>query len=205
MAADPTRKSAASCTARRSCSERRAKRSHASAVDQEVPDAADRVDLDRGAAIHQLAPQMVDMDRDGVRSQFVIDAVELLLQHRLGDDPAGPAHQMLEDGALAPGQDQHRLADAQVAADRVEGDVAAFEQGAERALRPAQQRLDAGDDFAHGERLDQIVVGAGVETGDAMLHGVARRQHEDGNGVAPGAHVLQEARARRRRAVRDRG
>ena len=81
----------------------------------------------------------------------------------------------------------------------------AFEQGAERALRPAQQRLDPGDDFAHGERLDQIVVGAGVETRDAMLHGVTRRQHEDGNGVAPGAHVLQQGRARRRRAVRDRG
>src|SRR4029077_7873174 len=82
---------------------------------------------------------------------------------------------------------------AQIASDRVEGDVAAFEQGAERALRPAQQSLRAGDDFAHGERLDQIVVGARVETGDTVLHGIARRQHKDGNSVASGAHVLQEA------------
>ena len=135
---------------------------------------------------------MMDMDRNGVRAQFIVDAVELFLQYRLGDDPAGTPHEMLEDGALAPRQDQHGLADAQVAADRIEGDVAGLQQGAERALRSAQQRLDAGDDFAHGKRLDQVVVGASVEARHAMLHGVTRRQHQDGKGVAPGAHVLQE-------------
>src|SRR5258708_18442709 len=44
--------------------------------------------------------------------------------------------------------------------------------------RAAQQGLGAGDQLAHGKRLDEVVVRTGIEAGDTVLHGVARRQHE---------------------------
>ncbi len=86
----------------------------------------------------------------------------------------------------------HLVVDAHVATDRVEGDIAGLQDGAKRTARPAQQGLGTGDQLAHGERLDEVIVGAGVEAGDAVLHGIARRQHEDGHRLATGPHLLQQ-------------
>src|SRR5262249_44392798 len=102
-------------------------------LDQQVADPTHRVDLDAGAAIHELASQMMDMNRDGVRAQFIVYAVECLFQHRLRYNPTGTPHQMLQDGALAPRQHQHCLADAHVASDRIESDVAAAQYGSKCA------------------------------------------------------------------------
>ena len=48
-----------------------------------------------------------------------------------------------------------------------------------RKLRQAQVRFHAGEQLARGERLDQIVVGAGVEAFDARLLAGARREQDD--------------------------
>src|SRR6516165_7930647 len=79
-------------------------------LDQEVSDAAHGMDLDSGAMVAEFAPQMVDVDGNGVGAQLIVDAVELVLQQRLRDHAPRPAHQMFEDGRLAPWQYQDLIA-----------------------------------------------------------------------------------------------
>ena len=50
------------------------------------------------------------------------------------------------------------------------------------------ERANAGEKFRKGERLDEVVVGAGVESDDAVLQRVTGRQHEDGRLHATFAH-----------------
>ena len=58
--------------------------------------------------------------------------------------------------------------------------------------RAAEQRADAGQQLLERERLDEVVVGAGVEARDAVRDRVARREHQDRCPVAvaaePAAH-----------------
>jgi len=44
------------------------------------------------------------------------------------------------------------------------------------------------------EGLDEVVVGAGVEAGDAVGHGIARGEHEHRRLVAVGAHAPETSR-----------
>ncbi len=47
-----------------------------------------------------------------------------------------------------------------------------------RAGLPAQQRPHAGQQLAQRERLHEVVVGAVVEPGDAVLDTAPRREHQ---------------------------
>src|SRR5206468_9699220 len=63
---------------------------------QEIADAAHRMNGAGRAGLGELATEMMDMDRNRIRAQFVVDAVELFLQHRLWHHPAKPPHQMFK-------------------------------------------------------------------------------------------------------------
>ena len=74
-----------------------------------------------------------------------------------------------------------------------------------RRRRPPKQRADSRDQLLVRERLDEIVVGAGLETGDAVAHRVPRGQHQHRQLVAVGAEPLADldpvhSRASSRRA-----
>ena len=45
----------------------------------------------------------------------------------------------------------------------------------------ATERPQPGRQLRERERLDQVVVGTRVETGDTVTHGVAGREHQDGD------------------------
>ena len=57
---------------------------------------------------------------------------------------------------------------------------------------PAPERVQARHELLDREGLDKVVVGSGLEAGDAVGHGVARREHEDRSpqplGAQPTAH-----------------
>ena len=57
----------------------------------------------------------------------------------------------------------------------------------DRAAAAAQQRAQPRAQLLERERLDQVVVGAGVEAVDAVRDGVARGQHQHRRAVAGGA------------------
>jgi hypothetical protein len=46
-------------------------------------------------------------------------------------------------------------------------------------LSPAKERTDARGKFREGKWFDQVIIGAGVQTYDAVLHGVLRREYQD--------------------------
>ena len=56
--------------------------------------------------------------------------------------------------------------------------------GAGQPLGAPQQGLDPQHDLARGERLDHVVVGAGLQTDQPVLLLAAGRQHDDGGVVA---------------------
>ena len=76
----------------------------------------------------------------------------------------------------------------------------AFPQVAGR-FAPKERHLEvgvhAGQEFARGERLRQVVVGLGVEALHPRIFARARRQHDDGQVAQLGvvAHFAQEAEA----------
>ena len=65
---------------------------------------------------------------------------------------------------------------------------------AARLRRAAQDGADAGDQLARIERLAEIVVGAELQSDDAIDVVAARRQHQDGR-VVRGAELAQHVEA----------
>ena len=66
-----------------------------------------------------------------------------------------------------------------------------------RTWRPPGERIDPRDELLERERLDEVVIGARPEPGDAVIHRVARRQHQDRRSDAPfakGARNIQPVR-----------
>ncbi len=66
----------------------------------------------------------------------------------------------------------------------LEADRAIAEHGLRSGRRhgvTATQRAHPRGQLGEGERLDQVVIGTGVETGDAVGHGVTCGEHEDGD------------------------
>ena len=62
--------------------------------------------------------------------------------------------------------------------------------------RPARQRPDAGQQLAKCERLGEIVVRTNIQSGDPVIHRIARREHQDRRRHAAGAQLAAEVEAR---------
>ena len=67
-----------------------------------------------------------------------------------------------------------------------------LEHVARRAAQAALERAQAREQLVDVEGLDQVVVGAGVESGDALRDAVARAEHEHGREAAAGARAAQD-------------
>ena len=78
---------------------------------------------------------------------------------------------------------------------RVEAQVAGLERLALAGRAPAQQRLQPRDHLLHGERLDDVVVGARLQAAHAVVDLVARREDADRHLVAALAQAAQDLEA----------
>ena len=97
--------------------------------------------------------------------------------------------------ALAGGVEQERPPPCRV--DQQAGHADRLERLAalRRRARAAQQRLDAGDELAHAERLREVVVGADLERVHLVVLGAARRDDQDRRRDALPARLLRECPA----------
>ena len=83
---------------------------------------------------------------------------------------------------------------AHVARGGIEREVAEA-QALRRRLHAAQERAQPGEQLAQREGLDQVVVGARVEAGHAVVDRVARGEHQDRRTVAGLAHAPADLEA----------
>ena len=56
----------------------------------------------------------------------------------------------------------------------------------------ARKGAQAGQQFLEVEGLHQVIVGAGIEAGHAVVHGIARGQHQDGRAESRGAQFAAD-------------
>ena len=85
-----------------------------------------------------------------------------------------------------------RCAAGDLASHRVQGQIGERQCGGLSAVvgrGSAQQRPHPRQQFLEGERLGQVVVGAGVQPGDPLGHRVSGGEHKDGQVVAGAAEV----------------
>ena len=102
--------------------------------------------------------------------------------------------QEAEDGAFRLGQFAALvLGPADLAAGQVDdGPAQAGALHLQRpAERPPQHGLDAGQQFAGGERLDDVIVGAHLQTADAVVLAAAGRKDDDRQRRPGAAHLGQ--------------
>ena len=106
-------------------------------------------------------------------------------------DAAGRRHQLPQHLELARRQLQ-RLGCARGRSGRaLRSSMRAPTSQCRRCVGAAHQRAQPRLDLAQVERLAQVVVGAGVEAGDALVGAVARGQHQHRRAVAARARLAQ--------------
>src|SRR5882672_3745816 len=164
-------------------------------VSQPVAVAPQRLDDRWRAGLVELAPQVADIDIDDVGL-----TVELPAPHALGDLGSaerlpGMAQQVFEYGELARRQHDLLRTARHSARTEIHRNVSRDEFVRRPQHGPPQERADAGEQFGERERLDQVVVGAGVEAGDAIIDGVPCREQQDRRRHAPLAQIAQQREA----------
>src|SRR6266567_1351932 len=100
--------------------------------------------------------------------------------------------EQLQQGELLRAEGEHAVAAAYSAGGEVDLQVRdAVHRRCERGT-PARQRLEPRQQLAEGERLGEVVVRPDLEPADTVVHGIERREHEDGRGHAPAPQLAAQ-------------
>src|SRR5687767_13709283 len=136
---------------------------------ENVARAADRVKEARLPTGFQLLSQVGDEHLDRVGDREGVVAPHLVQQLLARDDDALVAHQVLQQLELALGERDRALAATHLVAVGIEHQVADDQLRAAPGWPAAQQGTHPRQELAALERLDQVVVGAGVQALHARL------------------------------------
>ena len=154
----------------------------------------------------ELAPQVADEDVDDVGLDVGRVAPHEREQLVAGEHLARVADEDVEQVELAAGERELAARARRDVAARVDDDVARHVRARALLAAAAQQRLQARGQLGDRERLDEVVVGARLQPGDAVLDLVARGQHADGDVdpvAAQPAHDADAVEARHRDVEHD--
>jgi hypothetical protein len=105
------------------------------------------------------------------------------------------AQERLEQGELLGGQLDLTRSAADAPRGGVELQVAGGQRGGPLTGLPPRDRAQAREQLGKGEGLGEVVVGAAVEPGHAILHGVAGGQHQHRRPDALGAQAPADLEA----------
>ena len=164
---------------------------------QYVADAAHGVQQARLVAGLGLAAQVAHVDAQRVGGRAEVIAPHVLEDRRAGQHLAGMAQEHLQQQELGARERQHPLAAPGLVGEAVQAQVLEGERAVLLVIlaRAAQQRAHARQQLAQRERLDEVVVGAGVEARDAVVDLFAGGEHQHGRPVAALAQAPADLQA----------
>ena len=146
-------------------------------------------------AVRELLAQVVDVHFDRVGAHRRIPVIEFFFELTAREHDARAIGQS-DQKSIFLGGEQHRFAVVEhFAGFGLDKKLAALNCGLAAACGTAQQRADTRGELVKIKRLDQVVVGAGVQPFDTVGHGIAGRRHEHRRVNAARAHFLQYADA----------
>jgi hypothetical protein len=120
------------------------------------------------------------MHIDDVRAVVVGEVPSVLEQVQPREHLARATHEGLQQRELLRRQLNLALPTTHLARRGVEPQIADLDHTRPLELAASSERTKARQQLREGERLDEVVVCAGIEPGDPVLDGVARGQHQDG-------------------------
>jgi len=139
--------------------------------------------------VHDTLPEVARKEGDKWFAAAILN-IFAALADRLGMQQV---KEVLEDGAFPARQKERAAADADIALDCVERDIAGMKGRSESAAGTPQERIDPRNELRHCERLDEVVIGSRVQPAHAIVDRVAGREHQNGGLVAGGPHVRENA------------
>src|SRR6185503_1725718 len=145
-----------------------------------IPDAADR--LDPIAFGPELGPEVVDVGVDGIGRDGDSERPGLIEQLIAAQGLAGVAEERFEKGELARAEIHRPIMDGDGPGCLVEGDRTRDQarlRAAGGALGAAGEGPQSRGQLVVAERLDDVVIGAGVEARHPIADRVAGGEHQD--------------------------
>src|SRR3954453_15119388 len=143
----------------------------------------------------ELAAQVVHVDLDRVRADFLAPSIHRVLESLARHDRAGLLQQRFQHRKFARRKFPLASLEEHPPARRVEYERAITELALAAAAVAADDRARAGEQLVEVEGLHQVIVGAAVQAGDAIGDRVARGDDENGQIVLGAAHALQHLQA----------
>jgi hypothetical protein len=120
-----------------------------------------------------------DGDVDHVRDRVTFDAPHRLQELLAFEHLALVPQEVLEHVELQRGELDEALAAPDLVRGDIHDEIGAAEQLTAAWLAPAKERAHPREELVEREGLGEIVIGAGVESGDAVGDGVACGEHQD--------------------------
>src|SRR5579875_1037912 len=160
---------------------RRARSDMPSCLPEDVARPAYRLDESGLAALLELVPEVADIDLEHVGIAPKIVSPDLLEDHIPREHLAGMPHKEGEEFVLLGCQLDDPIPAHRFPARRIKLEIAKGENGAGRAVAAAKERTDAGGQLFKGKRLDQVIIGAGIQASDPIWYLVTRGQHQNGD------------------------
>src|SRR5215211_508573 len=155
------------------------RRSTPAVVGEPVADATDGLERPCTKWAVDLSTQPADVDVDDVRTVLVAEIPRRVEQLQPGQDAPGPAQEGLEQCELRPRQHELDVPAPDAPSGGVESQRSDLDDRRTLRLPAPRQRTDAGEELGERERLRQVVVGAAVQPGHAIVDAVPRGQHQD--------------------------
>src|ERR1700694_4963650 len=153
-----------------------------------VPDAANRMDQRIGLLAVDFATHAPDIDVDNICRGIEMKIPDVLQQHGAGYDAAFVTRQILQKLKLPRQESDILAAPADGPRHQVDREIADMQDG----FSPAAKRLDARQQFHERKRLDQIVVAAGTQAPNPVVHFPERTDDQEGCGDAVVAQLTHD-------------
>ena len=137
----------------------------------------------------------MDVDLDGVAFHFLAPAIQPLLELGARQHLAGPLQQRFEQREFAVRQIDGLAVAGHLMTGLVQRDAEMLDDVFRAAGLAPQHRADAGSQLVEVEGLDDVIVGAGVESLDAIVDRVPGREDQHWHLAAGSPQPLQDLQA----------